>query len=70
MRIHRKTLKWAGFYWGKIMKTYQVWLVLEETENDSPQCQLETCQVAVTKSEKLGQEIFSEAQELISDLIQ
>lgn len=47
------------------MKTFQVWLVLEETEDDSPKVQIETYQMAVVKTEIEGREVFAEAQEAL-----
>lgn len=47
------------------MKTFQVWLVLEETEDDSPQNQIETYQMAVVKTESEGRVVFEEAQEAL-----
>ena len=54
---------------GENMKTYQIWLVLEETEDDSPQYQLETYQMAVVETEKLGRAIFEDAQAVLDDLV-
>lgn len=72
MRTHHKTLKWVGFL-GEIMeKTFNVWLILEETtENElgTDVSQIETYQIAVAKTEKLGQAVFEEAQEILHDLI-
>ena len=55
------------------MKTFNVWLILEETiENElgTDVIEMETCQIAVAKTEKLGRVVFEEAQELLNDLIQ
>lgn len=50
------------------MKTYQVWLILEETEGDSPQHQIETYQMAVGKTEQEGRAVFEEAQEALEEV--
>lgn len=47
------------------MKTYQVWLVLEETEDDAPQHQLETYQLSVSEKEEDGRAAFEAAQEVL-----
>jgi len=50
------------------MKTFNVWLVLEKTENDSPVSQIETYQMAVVKTEAEGRAIFEEAQEKLEEV--
>ena len=50
------------------MKTFNVWLILEETENDSPLSQVETYQMAVVKTEAEGRAIFEEAQERLEEV--
>ena len=47
------------------MKTFNVWLVLEETVDNSPQTQIETYQMAVTKTEPEARAVFEEAQEAL-----
>ena len=50
------------------MKTYQVWLVLEETEDDSPQNQVETYKMAMCKTEEEGLAIFEKAQDALEEV--
>ena len=50
------------------MKTFQVWLVLEETEDDSPQHQIETYQMTVVKTENEGRAVFEEAQNALEEV--
>lgn len=45
-------------------KTFQVWLVLEETNDDSPQDQLQTSKIASCQTETEAETIFEAAQEL------
>lgn len=47
------------------MKNFQVWLVLEETEDDSPRFNLESYQVFVSQSEEKGRATFEATQELL-----
>lgn len=47
------------------MKTFQVWLVLEETDDDSPKEQLETFQVKVAETEVEGRSVFEATQALL-----
>jgi len=47
------------------MKTFQVWLVLEETDDDSPQHQIETYQLSIAKTEEEGRTSFKKAQEVL-----
>jgi len=49
------------------MKTFQVWLILEETEDDSPKIQTQAYQVAVEKTEVEGRAVFQEAYERVND---
>lgn len=51
------------------MKTFQVWLVLEETEGDSPQVQVETYRMTTVKTEADGRAVFEEAQEALEQVI-
>ena len=50
------------------MKTFQVWLVLEETEGDSPQDQVETYRMAAVRTEVEGRAVFEEAQEALEQV--
>lgn len=50
------------------MKTFQIWLVLKETEGDSPQVQLETYQMGVVRTEDEGRAVFEEAQEALEEV--
>lgn len=47
------------------MKTFQVWLVLEETEDDAPLHQLQTYQVRTYETEEEGEALFEAAQEIL-----
>ena len=50
-------------------KTYQVWLILEETEGeDSPVDNIETYQMTISKTEDDGRSIFEEAQEALEEI--
>ena len=46
------------------MKTYQVWLVLEETEDDSPLHQSQTSQIASCQTETEAEIVFETVQDL------
>lgn len=46
------------------MKTFQVWLVLEETDDDSPQHQLQTSKIASCQTETEAETVFETTQEL------
>lgn len=47
------------------MKTFDVWLIIEETEDDSPLNQLETCQIGSYQTEDDAQHVFQTTQDLI-----
>lgn len=65
MRTCRKSLKWVGFLGGiKMKKTFKVWLVLEETEDDSPLHQLQTSEIASCQTETEAETIFETVQDL------
>ena len=54
------------------METFKVWLLLEKLTEDElgiDTVEIETCQIAVAKTEKLGRVVFEEAQEILHDLI-
>lgn len=50
------------------MKTFNVWLILEETVDDSPINQIETYQMAIGKTEEEGRAVFEEAQEALEEV--
>lgn len=50
------------------MKNFQVWLVLEETEDDSPILQIETYRLTVVSTADKGRGVFEKAQEALDQV--